>query len=168
MNKAAPNGDIGHMPQITFSGLTNHPRHFSASNDSDHHHLNHAHRNNQSPTTSGATYSAKPATKILGVAKDNSVAIRYGCGSCRCGTCAIKLTSGSLSLMQEDEKELLKDMEILDGNRVRLSCRARLTHENCTVDLNYQNQYDPSRRRSKDQDIVPYVKKERKKPKVAS
>lgn len=104
-------------------------------------------------------------TKILAVALRRGVPIRYGCGACRCGTCAVAITAGGaeLSLMEQDEHDLLEDMSILRGaEEVRLSCRARVVSKDCSVDLSFQQTYDPAQRQSKESDIIVYSPKNRK------
>lgn len=88
--------------------------------------------------------TADEGTKILVAARKASVEIRFGCASCRCGTCAIKvLEGGSLSSPRAEELALLKRMALpLDGS-VRLACQARLLGADVEVDLAFQLQYDP-------------------------
>ena len=102
--------------------------------------------------------------RLLAAARSGGVPIRYGCGSCRCGTCAVRLVEGTLSPMEADESELLEDLDILQGSEVRLSCRARLGGEDIVVDLSFQRTYDPARRLSKQEDMVVYKPKKRKPP----
>ena len=86
----------------------------------------------------------KIGAKLLAVAVRSKQDIRYGCSSGKCGTCAVKVTSGTLSEMEKSEYELLKKMGILDDAKVRLACRARLESEEINVDLNFQETYDPT------------------------
>lgn len=86
-------------------------------------------------------------TKILVAAKRAKVDIRYGCGACRCGTCAVSLAvseGGKLSPMQDDERTLLKRIGLVTDGTVRLTCRAKVMAGECTVDLAFQNTYSPS------------------------
>lgn len=87
--------------------------------------------------------SVDSGTKILLAAKRAKADIRFGCASCRCGTCAISATpSQNLSPMKDDELKLLTRMKLaLDGS-VRLSCQAKVCGD-VSIDLNFQNLYDP-------------------------
>ncbi len=83
--------------------------------------------------------------KLLVAARKAQVEIRFGCASCRCGTCAVKVNvqNGKLSPMKAEEKDLLAKMLLpLDGS-VRLACQARALAGDIYVDLNFQSQYDP-------------------------
>lgn len=82
-------------------------------------------------------------TKILLAAKKGKIPLRYGCASCRCGTCAVQVSrAGALSVMRPDEEALLKRIGLpLDGT-VRLSCQARIS-DDVTVDISYQDTYSP-------------------------
>ncbi len=46
--------------------------------------------------------------------------------------------------MKKQENDLLAKMHILDGDDVRLSCMARVADTDCSVDLNFQEEYDPA------------------------
>lgn len=87
---------------------------------------------------------ARVGRKLLALALKNKIEINYGCAACRCGTCAVRLLSGKASSMDEEEKKLLTKMDILDGERIRLSCKAKLTEESLEIDMKFQNDYDPS------------------------
>ena len=92
--------------------------------------------------------------KLLSVAIRNKVPIRYGCSSCRCGTCAVKLLKGKLSEPKQDEIELLQKLAIYQkDNSVRLSCRARVCGKDCLIDLDFQKSYDPSKLDQHSQDV---------------
>jgi ferredoxin len=82
--------------------------------------------------------------KLLAVAVRSKQDIRFGCSSGKCGTCAVEVTSGSLSEMKQSETDLLNKMGIIDGTKIRLSCMARLESADVEVDLNFQDKYDPS------------------------
>ena len=91
------------------------------------------------------TFEGDPQSKLLVTANRNKVPLRFGCASCRCGTCGVRILTGAddLSPMREDEKALLKRMALpLDGT-VRLACQARLGTVDLTVDLDFQNEYSP-------------------------
>lgn len=81
-------------------------------------------------------------TKILVAATKLKEDIRFGCASCRCGTCAVKV-EGQLSEMKEQEELLLKRMGLPCDGSVRLSCQARSTSEDVIVDLAFQDLYSP-------------------------
>lgn len=87
---------------------------------------------------------AREGLKLLAVAVRNKLDIRFGCSSCRCGTCAVELISGNLSEMDADEKSLLEKIGILNEGHIRLSCKARVQDNDATVDLNFQEKYDTS------------------------
>lgn len=83
-------------------------------------------------------------TKILVAARKGKVPLRFGCASCRCGTCAVRLNDGSkFAPMEEDEKALLKKMKLPTKGLIRLSCRARIQEEGAIVDVSFQDEYDP-------------------------
>jgi ferredoxin len=87
-----------------------------------------------------------PQTKILSVALKGKVKIRFGCSSCRCGTCGIKvLEPEALLPMGKDEQALLERMGLeTNTGQIRLACRSRLTGErDVTVDIGFQEQYNP-------------------------
>jgi len=95
-------------------------------------------------TPIGVSCDVESNTKILAAANRNKVVMRFGCASCRCGTCAVKVTSPeNLSLMKDDERNLLQRMKLdLDGT-VRLACQARIMLETVSVDLDFQDTYSP-------------------------
>ena len=84
-----------------------------------------------------------PNTKILLAARKGKVPLRYGCASCRCGTCAVQVSNkDAFSPMRTDEETLLKRIGLpLDGN-VRLSCQARITGD-VMIDIAFQDTYSP-------------------------
>ena len=84
-----------------------------------------------------------PNTKILLAARKGRVPLRYGCASCRCGTCAVEVSNkDAFSPMRPDEETLLKRIGLpLDGN-VRLSCQARITSD-VTINISFQDTYSP-------------------------
>ena len=89
-------------------------------------------------------FDAEPNTKLLVTANRNRIPLRFGCASCRCGTCGVRLTvAGEVSAMRDDERALLKRMALpLDGT-VRLACQTRVVSGDVTVDLSFQNEYSP-------------------------
>jgi ferredoxin len=83
--------------------------------------------------------------KLLVAARKNNIRIRFGCASCRCGTCGVKV-SNSLAFhpMGQDESNLLHRMDLPLGGDVRLACQARLTARVDTeVDISFQDLYSP-------------------------
>jgi ferredoxin len=88
---------------------------------------------------------AESGTKILVAARKHKIPIRFGCGACRCGTCAVSLeVSGQVSDMQADEEALLKRMKLQTDGKVRLACRAKVMSGEIVVDLNFQDTYSPA------------------------
>ena len=83
--------------------------------------------------------------KILAAAIKNKVEIRYGCGACQCGTCGIEIVGEQKGLlpMEEDEKALLKRMELKTDGSQRLACRAKVVSGQTVVDLSFQESYSP-------------------------
>ncbi len=86
----------------------------------------------------------EPNTKLLVAATRHKVKIRFGCASCRCGTCGVAISGdGALTPMKADERALLQRMRLnLDGS-VRLACQARISSGTVTVDLAFQDTYSP-------------------------
>ena len=91
-------------------------------------------------------------TKILAAAIRAKINLRFSCGSCQCGTCAIriKLASADASVSKSDAKEqaMLLDLGIEDGGQVRMACKTKIIAGTVEVDLSFQDTYDPSKRRS--------------------
>ena len=83
--------------------------------------------------------------KVLAAAIRNKIDIRYGCASCRCGTCGVKVDSSQATLlaMKDDEKNLLASMNLPTDNSVRLACRTKIQAGRLIVDLKFQNEYSP-------------------------
>ena len=93
---------------------------------------------------SGEIFDVESNTKILAAANRNKVQMRFGCASCRCGTCAVKVTyPENLSPMKSDERALLERMKLDTGGTVRLACQARLMQSEVKVDLDFQDTYSP-------------------------
>ena len=83
-------------------------------------------------------------TKLLVAAKKAKVDIRFGCASCRCGTCGVKVNQPeNLDAMGPPERQLLERMKLTTDGSIRLSCRARIVKESCEVDLDFQDTYSP-------------------------
>lgn len=84
-------------------------------------------------------------TKLLVAATRSRVKIRFGCASCRCGTCgvAVDAKDGKLTPMRDDEKALLTRMKLPTNGTVRLACQARILDGSVAVDLAFQQTYSP-------------------------
>jgi ferredoxin len=91
----------------------------------------------------GQEFDVEPSTKLLAVAIRNKVKIRFGCASCRCGTCGVAVAGGTLSPMRPDEKALLAKMALPTDGTVRLACQTRIVSGTVTVDLDFQDTYSP-------------------------
>lgn len=90
--------------------------------------------------------SGSAQAKLLTVAIKHKIPIRFGCASCRCGTCGIKIDNPEgLMPMGEDEKALLDRMQLdTSSGTIRLACRSRLSGlKDLQVDLAFQDEYDP-------------------------
>jgi ferredoxin len=83
-------------------------------------------------------------TKLLLAGRKAGATIRFGCASCRCGTCGVKVIQGSdqLSPIKVDEEKLLKRLKLPTDGTVRLACQARATGD-CVIDLDFQDTYNP-------------------------
>lgn len=86
---------------------------------------------------------AKPGMKLLALARRERIPMQFGCAACSCGTCAVRILSGTASPMESSERDLLVRMGLDIGGQIRLACQARLTDEDLEVDLEFQNQYSP-------------------------
>lgn len=83
-------------------------------------------------------------TKVLAVAIRQKTGIRYGCASCRCGTCGVKVSGeADVSEMRDEERELLTRMGLSTAGDVRLACQLRIRSGDLKVDLEFQNTYSP-------------------------
>lgn len=90
------------------------------------------------------TVDVDPNTKLLVAATRNKVPIRFGCASCRCGTCGVAVSgSGQLTPMKPDELALLTRMGLKTDGSIRLACQARIESGEITVDLDFQKTYSP-------------------------
>lgn len=94
--------------------------------------------------TSLTVEHAKEDSKLLAIAIRSGIDIRYGCSAGKCGTCAVRVVAGDLEAMRKGERELLEKMGILDGEKIRLSCRIRVPSKELSVDLSFQDEYDPA------------------------
>lgn len=86
---------------------------------------------------------SEQACKILLAARKAQVDIRFGCASCRCGTCAVEVKSGVTSPMRDNEKELLERMKLPIDGSIRLACQAKVLEGQAVVDLSFQDKYSP-------------------------
>lgn len=85
-------------------------------------------------------------TKILVAAVKAQLPIRYGCGACRCGTCAVAVVEDrmeALSPMEEEELKMLERLNLQTNGSIRMACRARVLNGIVTVDLSFQDTYSP-------------------------
>ncbi len=89
------------------------------------------------------TIEVDSGTKLLVAARRAGTKIRFGCASCRCGTCAVLIGAGEVSVMEDDERALLRSMQLPTDGTIRLSCQARTTNSDLTIDLDFQNRYSP-------------------------
>jgi ferredoxin len=87
--------------------------------------------------------------KLLVTARKNKINIRFGCASCKCGTCAVKTDHPeAFHPMQDDEQKLLSRMRLSVAGDVRLACqakaRASVDHAvDASVDISFQDTYSP-------------------------
>ena len=83
--------------------------------------------------------------KILAAAIKHKIAIRYGCGACRCGTCGVRIVGdlSGLSPMANDERGLLARMNLQTDGSKRLACRSKVIGGTTVVDLDFQSSYSP-------------------------
>ncbi len=93
----------------------------------------------------GTCIEVEANTKVLVAANRAKAPIRFGCGSCRCGTCGVAVDTelGELNPLPEDEKKMLTRLKLpLDGT-VRMACRARIISGRISIDLDFQDTYEP-------------------------
>ena len=85
--------------------------------------------------------------KVLVAARKGKVNMRYGCVSCRCGTCgvAIKQHQENLVPMADDERNLLEQMQLPTDGSVRLACQTKIEKGTVVVDLDFQQKYSPDK-----------------------
>jgi ferredoxin len=83
--------------------------------------------------------------KLLVTARKNNIQIRFGCASCRCGTCGVRVSEpAAFQPMCQDEIVLLTRMRLPVDGDIRLACQAKLNGTLDTdVDIDFQNQYSP-------------------------
>ncbi|MEI6834658.1 MAG: 2Fe-2S iron-sulfur cluster-binding protein [bacterium] len=83
--------------------------------------------------------------KLLITARKNQIPLRFGCASCRCGTCGVKVApSEAFHPMSQDEFALLSRMKLPTTGEVRLACQAKQTGgQDATIDLSFQDTYSP-------------------------
>ncbi|MDE3268822.1 MAG: 2Fe-2S iron-sulfur cluster-binding protein [Pseudomonadota bacterium] len=85
--------------------------------------------------------------KILVAARKGKVAMRYGCVSCRCGTCGVRIAQHPENLvpMADDERELLRQMQLPTDGTIRLGCQTKIKQDTVVVDLDFQDKYSPDK-----------------------
>lgn len=84
--------------------------------------------------------------KILVAARKGKIKMRYGCVSCRCGTCAVKVDpAANLMPMADDERALLTSMNLPTDGSIRLGCQTRIKDGTVNVDLDFQDKYSPDK-----------------------
>ena len=72
--------------------------------------------------------------------------MRYGCVSCRCGTCAVKVKpTDNLIPMADDERNLLTNMQLPTDGSIRLGCQTRIKEGQVEVDIDFQDKYSPDK-----------------------
>ncbi len=92
------------------------------------------------------SFEVAEKTKILAAALRNKVDIRYGCGACQCGTCAVAVApTECLSPMSPAEHALLDKMTLPVDGSIRLSCQTRVVSGEVKVDLSFQDKYSPDK-----------------------
>ncbi len=90
------------------------------------------------------TVDVDPNTKLLVAATRNKIPIRFGCASCRCGTCGVAVSgTGTLTKMKHDEQALLLRMGLNTNGTIRLACQTRIESGEVAVDLSFQDTYSP-------------------------
>lgn len=94
----------------------------------------------------GTRVEVDSGTKILVAARQGGVPIRFMCASLRCGTCGVKVdaSSGKLSEAAPDEIAMLQRLKLPVDGSVRMSCRTRIVDGQVTIDLDFQDSYDPA------------------------
>ena len=84
--------------------------------------------------------------KILVAARKGKVKMRYGCVSCRCGTCAVKVEpAANLVPMADDERALLTNMHLPTDGSIRLGCQTRIKDGTVNIDIDFQDKYSPDK-----------------------
>ena len=95
---------------------------------------------------SNTAVSVGAGCKILVAARQGKIKMRYGCVSCRCGTCAVKVEpAANLIPMADDERALLASMNLPTGGSIRLGCQTRIKDGQVKVDLDFQAKYSPDK-----------------------
>ena len=84
--------------------------------------------------------------KILLAARQSQISMRFGCVSCRCGTCAVQVEGKeNLVPMADDEKQLLEKMKLATDGTIRLGCQTKIQKGEVVVDLDFQEKYSPDK-----------------------
>ena len=74
------------------------------------------------------SFEGSDGETVLVVALNHDVPIMHACGGfCACTTCHIQVVEGSLSEVEEDEKERLETTATGVEESSRLACQAKLT-----------------------------------------
>jgi ferredoxin len=91
------------------------------------------------------TIEATPDQKLLVAMRKNQIPVRFGCASCKCGTCGIKVSDpNAFAPMKADEQALLKRMKLSENGEIRLACQARCSGAaDTSVDVDFQDTYSP-------------------------
>lgn len=94
----------------------------------------------------GTQVEIDSGTKILVAARQGGIPIRFMCASLRCGTCGVKVdaSSGKLSEPAPDEIAMLQRLKLPVDGSIRMSCRTRIIGGEVSIDLDFQDSYDPS------------------------
>lgn len=90
----------------------------------------------------GESIDVPANTKLLVAARKAKADIVFGCASCRCGTCGVRV-EGDLQPSGANELELLEKMNLPTDGSIRLACQARTAGAPVVVDLTFQSQYSP-------------------------
>ncbi len=95
---------------------------------------------------SGTRAEVDSGTKILVAARQAGVPIRFMCASLRCGTCGVKVDAsmGTLSEAAPDEIAMLQRLKLPIDGSVRMACRTRIVGGEVSIDLDFQDSYDPA------------------------
>ncbi len=95
---------------------------------------------------SNKSVSVNTGCKILVAARKGKIKMRYGCVSCRCGTCAVRVEpAANLTPMADDERALLASMHLPTDGSIRLGCQTRIKEGQVDIDLDFQDQYSPDK-----------------------
>ena len=83
----------------------------------------------------GIQLPLNPAISILNLLQQNSIYIRHDCGGrMQCGTCRIKIYSGSEFIRKPSEQELNRLKAVGAGPDERLACQS-YAYRDCVIDI---------------------------------